>query len=315
MTPPGTSSRPDTEARPDADRRPDDGSPHSARSNDQASRGCGVPSPRAEMNPEGSTEFEHLVPLLAAYAGSAPTCGDRARLREKLVEGYLPLARRIAGRYANRGEPVDDLVQAATIGLIYAIDRFDLERGDKFLAFAVPTITGEVRRHFRDKTWAMRVPRRLKGLHLRINASAGELSQRLRRAPRPSEIAADLNVPVDAVIEGLTAAQAYTATSLERVLDPDAGDERASRAPGEVVGQLDANLELFVDSHAIAPYLAALPARQREILIMRFYYDMTQTQIGETIGVSQMHVSRLLSATLSRLREEVIADQPAGRPV
>jgi RNA polymerase sigma-B factor len=250
-----------------------------------------------------------------AHAATPPGSGERARLREQLVAGYLSVAQRIARRYAGRGEPIEDLIQIASIGLINAIDRYDPGRGDHFLAFAVPTITGEVRRHFRDKTWSMRVPRRLKDLHVLINTTVMELSQRLGRAPRPSEIAASLDLPTDMVLEALAASQAYRPASLDGLVRPGGNSDHDTPALGEYLGAPDTGFELFTQSRAVAPYLAALPARERAIVIMRFYHDMTQTQIAEKIGISQMHVSRLLSSTLAGLRNAVITDRPVPMTV
>jgi RNA polymerase sigma-B factor len=244
-------------------------------------------------------------PLLSRYAATAPDDPLRPRIRAQLVNGYLPLARHIATRYNNRGEAWDDLFQVASLGLLHAIDRFDPDQGHHFLSFAVPTITGEVRRHFRDTTWSMRVPRRLKDLHVSINDAVHESSQRPGRAPRPSEIAARLNITTDAVIEGLQAAESYRAASLDAVLDADTdGDSRLDHLGGE-----DPGMELFTNCHCLAPELAKLPERERAILVMRFYDDMTQSQISERIGLSQMHVSRLLTATLARLRDSITTDR------
>lgn len=266
-----------------------------------------VPGPRRHQD-----GYEHLEPVLTTYCGTCPGSAERERLRERLVTGYLPVARNIAARYAGRGESVEDLVQVASIGLLHAIERYHPDRGDSFLAFAVPTITGEVRRHFRDKTWSMRVPRRLKESRRLINTSVARLSQELGRAPRPSEIAAHLRLPVEEVLEGLEAAQAYKAASLDALVSVDPGAGEQGRPLSELLGSPDPGFELITDSRAVGPYLAALPERERRLLIMRFYQNMTQTQIADTIGVSQMHVSRLLSGTLARLREAIVTDQPAG---
>jgi RNA polymerase sigma-B factor len=241
---------------------------------------------------------------LRKLAAMAPDDPDRARIRERVINGYLPVAQNIAHRYARRGEPLPDLVQVACIGLIKAVDRFEPDQGHNFLSFAVPTITGEIRRHFRDRTWSMRVPRRLKELHVAVSGVIDELSSSLNRAPRPGEIAARLNISVDDVLEALQASQSYRAFSLEETLP----SESASSTLSDLLGRHEPRFDRFTDSHAVAPHLSALAPRERDILIMRFYEDMTQTQIAERIGVSQMHVSRLLSATLSRLREAVDDD-------
>ncbi len=247
-------------------------------------------------------EYAHLAPLFKELADLGTEDPRRAALRDELVEGYLPVARHIARRFTGRGEPEDDLVQAGTVGLIGAVDRFDPHRGLDFLSFAVPTITGEIRKHFRDHTWAMRVPRRLKDIQSRMSNAIGPLSQELGRAPRPSEIAKRLGVPVEGVLEGLAARQAYRNDSLDEVTHP--GD--APRAQG--IGDIDAAIENIENRESLAPLLAALPDRERLILVLRFFGNRTQSQIAETIGVSQMHVSRLLDRTLKQLRERLTGD-------
>lgn len=167
----------------------------------------------------GDDDYSHLEPLLAGYAVNRSADRDDRELRDRLIAGYRPIALHIARRYHGRGEPLEDLEQVASIGLLKAIDRFRPDFGTPFLAYAVPTITGEVRRHFRDLTWSMRVPRRLKELHLAINRAVVELSQLLDRSPRPTDIAARLGISVDEVLEGLEASQSYRAGSLDRPLD------------------------------------------------------------------------------------------------
>lgn len=250
--------------------------------------------------PSSDSQFDHLEPLLEQYAAASTDDPKRSRLRDELVTSFLPLAQRIASRYANRGEPLEDLVQVASLGLLQAIERYEPTRGRHFLAFAVPTITGEVRRYFRDKSWAMRVPRRLKELHLSINTVTVELAQRLDRAPRPSELAERLNVSTDEILEALEAAHSYRADSLDEALDSDGGNPLI-----DALGGTDPSFETFTDLHSLAPHVATLPERDRRILLMRFYQDMTQTQIAERIGISQMQVSRILSSTLRQLREAV----------
>ena len=266
----------------------------------------GLPQPRVGRQ----DEYEHLEPLLCTLTTMDPGASGRDDIRDKIITGYLPVARNIAHRYARRGEPLPDLVQVASIGLIKAVDRFEPDQGHNFLSFAVPTITGEIRRHFRDRTWSMRVPRRLKELHSSVNTAVDELSSDLGRAPRPGEIAARVNIPVEEVLEALQASQSYRAFSLEETLP----SESTSTTLSEMLGRAEPRFERFTDSHTLAPHLAALAPREREILIMRFYEDMTQTQIADRIGISQMHVSRLLSATLSRLRDAVDDDVPADPP-
>lgn len=253
------------------------------------------------MTTNSDAEYGHLVPLLERYAGLDHADRGREALRAELVTGYLPVAQHIARRFANRGEPIDDLVQVATVGLINAIDRFTPERGSDFLSFAVPTISGEVRRHFRDLGWSMRVPRRLKDLHVSINSAVSGLAQDLGRAPKPSEIAERLGVPIADVLEGLEASEAYRSSSLDEMLS----SEQGSATVGELVGAADAALDQVEYRQALRPLLADLPERERTIVMLRFFGNLTQTQIADTVGISQMHVSRLLAQTLDRLRDRL----------
>lgn len=247
------------------------------------------------------SEYAHLIPLLDEYAALNPADPRREPLRDQLVTGYLPVAQHIARRFAHRGEPLDDLIQVATVGLINAVDRFEPDRGSDFFSFAVPTISGEVRRHFRDQGWSMRVPRRLKDLHVSINAAIAELSQSLGRAPRPSELADKLGLPTNEVLEGLAAGQAYRGSSLDEILSGD----QSGTTLGDLLGEADAELERVDYQQSLQPLLAELPERERTIVMLRFFGNLTQTQIADRVGVSQMHVSRLLAQTLTRLRERL----------
>ncbi|MGH3684298.1 MAG: RNA polymerase sigma factor SigF [Pseudonocardiaceae bacterium] len=247
---------------------------------------------------ENDSRYGHLVPLLEEFATLEPDDPRKDTLRDELVTGFLPVAKHIARRFAHRGEPLDDLTQVATIGLINAVDRFKPDHGNDFFSFAVPTISGEVRRHFRDQGWSMRVPRRLKDLHVAINSAVSGLSQQLGRAPRPSEIAERLGLPIAEVLEGLEAAQAYRSSSLDEMLSSEEG----SATIGELVGAADAELDRVDYRLALRPLLAELGPRERSIVMLRFFGDLTQTQIGEQVGISQMHVSRLLTQTLEWLR-------------
>jgi RNA polymerase sigma-B factor len=240
-------------------------------------------------------EYDHLTPLLEEYAALDENDPRREALRDRLVTGYLPVAQHIARRFAHRGEPLDDLTQVATVGLINAIDRFDPGKGGEFFSFAVPTISGEVRRHFRDQSWSMRVPRRL------INGAVSELSQTLGRAPRPSEIAQRLDLPVNEVLEGLEAAEAYRSSSLDEMLSSEDG----SATVGELVGEADDELDRVDYREALRPLLSELNQRERTIVMLRFFGNLTQTQIANEVGISQMHVSRLLAQTLTRLRDRL----------
>src|SRR3954452_15041631 len=246
-------------------------------------------------------EYAHLIPLQRRYADRAVEEAERRRLREEMINGYLPVAQHIARRFAGRGEPLDDLIQVATVGLINAVDRFSPERGADFFSFAVPTISGEIRRHFRDLGWSMRVPRRLKDLHVAINGAVSSLSQGLGRAPKPTEIAERLGLPVSEVLEGLEASEAYRSSSLDEMLS----SEQGSATVGELVGEADAEMNRVDFRQALRPVLAELAPRERTILLLRFFGNMTQTQIAQEVGISQMHVSRLLTQTLDRMRNRL----------
>jgi RNA polymerase sigma-B factor len=248
------------------------------------------------------SDYAHLIPLFEKFVALPPDDPGRADLRNALVTGYLPVVQHIARRFAGRGEPIDDLEQAGTVGLLNAVDRFEPDRGVDFLSYAVPTVTGEIRRHFRDRTWAMRVPRRLKDLQSAINSAVGPLSQELGRAPRPSEIAQRLGLSTDEVVEGLDAQQAYRSTSLDELV---AG---ADTSLTDTLGEADAELEKVEYRQTLAPLLDELPERERRILVLRFFGNMTQTQIADRIGISQMHVSRLLAQTVATLRRRMTED-------
>jgi len=227
--------------------------------------------------------------------------------REQLIEQYMSLVRSLARRYSYRGEQLDDLVQIGSIGLIKAIDRFDPSRGLEFSTYATPTILGEIKRHFRDKGWAIRVPRRLQELRLAISSASAELLQELGRSPTMAELAARMEVSEEELIEGLESANAYSTLSLDA---PDSSDDSAVRMI-DTLGEDDAALEHVENRETIKPLLAQLDPREKHILTLRFFRGMTQSQIAQEIGVSQMHVSRLLARTLARLRES-LEDGQAG---
>jgi len=241
--------------------------------------------------------FERLSVLPAGDA-------ERLRIRGELVELHLPLVEYLARRFRNRGEWLDDLTQVATIGLIKSIDRFDLARGVEFSTYATPTIVGEIKRHFRDKGWAVRVPRRLQELKLALTKAIGDLAQREGRAPTVAEIAAHLQMTEEEVLEGLESANAYSTVSLDA---PDSGDDDAP-AVAESLGMLDDALEGVEYRESLKPLLEQLPSREKRILLLRFFGNMTQSQIASELGISQMHVSRLLARTLAQLRDGLTAD-------
>jgi RNA polymerase sigma-B factor len=223
----------------------------------------------------------------------------RLAAREGLVTLHLPLVEHCARRFRNRGEPFEDLVQVGTIGLIKSIDRFDIGRGVEFSTYATPTIIGEIKRYFRDKGWAIRVPRRLQELRMEIASHTAELTQTLGRSPTPRELAAALDCTVEEIVEGIESSNAYSTLSL------DATEEGAEDWGGsmlELLGLDDDELEHIEIRESIKPLLDALPQREKRILLLRFFKNKTQSEIAAEIGVSQMHVSRLLTRTLAHLR-------------
>jgi RNA polymerase sigma-B factor len=219
------------------------------------------------------------------------------QLRTELVTAHIGLAEYLARRFTNRGEPLDDLVQVASLGLLKAVDRFDPERGLEFSTYATPTIVGELKRHFRDKGWAVRVPRRVQELHLRLGSVVSVLSQELGRSPTIGEIAQAASVSEEDVLEAIEAGHAYRFTSLDA---PSGADEE-----GTLATQLGGDDQALVDSEhrvALSPLIARFPPRERTILHLRFFEGLTQSEIASRLGISQMHVSRLLARSLAQLR-------------
>ena len=220
-------------------------------------------------------------------------------LRDQLIEAHLGLAEYLARRFANRGEPLDDLVQVASLGLVKAVERFDPGRGLEFTTFATPTIVGELKRHFRDKGWAVRVPRRVQELHLRVTGVVDELQLELGRSPTVAEIAVRAGTSEDEVIEAVDAGSAYRSTSL----DASRGDDEESPGLLGQLGELDPELARAESRTGLNPLLRQLPDREQLMLYLRFYEGKTQSEIAQRLGISQMHVSRLLARSLERLRE------------
>jgi RNA polymerase sigma-B factor len=239
--------------------------------------------------------------MFRELATIAADSAEFQRQRDKVVERCLPLADHIARRFEGRGEPRDDLVQVARVGLVNAVNRFDVEAGPDFVSFAVPTIMGEVRRHFRDNSWSVKVPRRLKELHLRLGTVTADLSQRLGRAPTASELAKELEMDRTEVIEGLLAGSSYNTLSI----DSGSSADDDARAIVDTLGDVDAGLDRIENREALRPLLDGLSERERTVLVLRFFESMTQTQIAERVGISQMHVSRLLAKSLARLRDQL----------
>lgn len=223
---------------------------------------------------------------------------SRPPTRDELINRHRPLADFLAGRFKGRGEPLEDLKQVAYLALVKALDRFDDERGVKFSTYATATIVGELKRHFRDRGWALHVPRRLQEASSLVLKATSALSQDLGRSPTVAEIARHSGLTEEQVLEGLDAAQAYSTTSLEA---PHSGDGEPALAR---LGVIDSSLELVESRASITPLLEKLPERQRRILYLRFYRELTQTEIARELGMSQMHVSRLLARALQVLREQ-----------
>jgi RNA polymerase sigma-B factor len=232
------------------------------------------------------------------------TDGD-ARDRDLLIERFLPLAPSLARRYRRSGEPLDDLLQVAALGLIKAIDGFDPDRRIPFSSYAVPTILGEIKRYFRDRTWAVRVPRHLQELSLRVDRAVGELAEGLRRQPSVGEIAAAVGVSEEDVMDALQARGGYRAHSFDA---PDGGADEESTTLGDRIGVDEHGFGRAEERATFAALLGIVTARESEVLRMRFEQDMTQAQIGAIIGVSQMHVSRIIRQALERIR---LATSPA----
>jgi RNA polymerase sigma-B factor len=239
------------------------------------------------------------------YSAALLDCDDpdRASLRTRFVEECLPFAGRLARRYRGRGEPLDDLEQAARMGLVKAIDRYDPERGS-FTAYAVMTITGELKRHFRDTTWAVHVPRRVQDLTIEVNRARLELTATLSRPPTTAEIAARLGVSLEDIAEAVASSAGYSPVSLNA---PTRGTDGAAEL-GELLGDVDRELEAVDDSITVAELMLRLPSRERKMLMMRFHGNKTQAEIAAELGISQMHVSRTLSRTLAWLREAMVSD-------
>jgi RNA polymerase sigma-B factor len=230
--------------------------------------------------------------------------------RAAIVERFLPLARQLAARYQRPEEPFDDVFQVACFGLVKAVDRFDVDRGVAFSSYAVPTIMGEIKRHFRDRTWAVRVPRDLQELALRVDRVLAELTRELGRQPTVDEIAETLDISADGVLEAMQASSAYRATSLET--PRTGGDEEPGDTLGDSVGRIDDGFARAEQRAVLQGLMRSLTPREREVVRLRFEEDLTQAAIGERIGVSQMQVSRVLRHAVARLRALARVDTGLG---
>ncbi|MFQ6394400.1 RNA polymerase sigma factor SigF [Nocardia sp. KC 131] len=265
-------------------------------------------SPRRTRRGDSYDNIEPWFEKLTALDASDP---HRAALRNHIIDLALPLAEHIARKFSGRGESFDDLLQIARLGLVQSVDRFDVSRGTSFLGFAVPTIMGEVRRHFRDRTWSVRVPRRLKEIQLKIGPATETLSQRLGRTPSAREIAEELDLELVEVTQALVARNAYRANSLDAATTDDG--EHAAIPLTDTLGAEEPCYGLMEDAMAVRPLIAALPERERRMLIMRYFESKTQQQIADWLGVSQMQVSRILARTLKKLREQASYDEHFSR--
>jgi RNA polymerase sigma-B factor len=228
--------------------------------------------------------------------------GDLAA-REQLIERYMSLVRSLARRYAYRGEQLDDLVQIGAIGLIKAIDRFDLKRGVELTTYATPNIIGEIKRHFRDKGWAVRVPRGLQELNVQVSKLIEQLTVQLGRSPTIPELAKAAGVEEELVLEAIESGRAYSSVSLSTGGGSD--EEGGDLDPLESLGELEHEYEISEDRAVLAPGFRVLDERERKILHLRFFSGLTQSQIAAQIGISQMHVSRLIRRSLEKIREEI----------
>lgn len=245
--------------------------------------------------PDTTEEFRRI--------GRLPDGPEKTALRQRVVTAWMPMADRLAVQFRNRGEPLEDLRQVAALGLVKAVDRYDPERGAAFASYAVPTVVGELKRHFRDHLWGVHVPRRVQEIRNRVRRARNELPQSLDgRGPSAGQIAERTGLTEEEVRLGLQAIDSYSALSLDAELPGADGSTLV-----DTLGTDDPGMDLVVDREAVRPRLRNLPEREREILYLRFFGEMTQCQIASTMGISQMHVSRLISRTCSRLRTEIMA--------
>ncbi|MGH3375464.1 MAG: SigB/SigF/SigG family RNA polymerase sigma factor [Actinoallomurus sp.] len=260
-----------------------------------------IDSPATAPNDYDDGRAEALLDHLRSLTADDPRRDD---IRTELVRMHLPVARGIARRYVHYDEPLEDVQQAAMLGLVKAINRFDPERGERFLAYAGPTMTGEVKRHFRDRTWLLRMPRRLQELRLAMREARRDFLREHDRAPTVPEIARILDITEEEAVEVIGAFDAYRPMSL----DTPVGDDEEAESFGDLLGARDTAIEDAADHLTVRPLLEQLPERERRILLYRFYGNKTQSEIAELMNLSQMHVSRLISRTLAALRSELLED-------
>jgi RNA polymerase sigma-B factor len=257
-----------------------------------------------------SSDYDVYVPLLAEYATLPTDDPRRARLRERLVVGFLPVARNIARRFSRRGEATDDLEQVASLGLLHALERFDPGRERDFLSYAVPTIMGEVRRHFRDSAWSVRTPRSIKDRYVAVGSATAAMAQNLGRAPTAAELAEHLDMTRDEVSEAIAAHGSYQPASLDESLGD--GDDSALV---DILGFTDGELDRVEVRALVGSLVRSLPERERTMLALRFVHEKTQAEIAAVLCISQMHVSRLLTRTLAALRDQIERESDVDRLV
>jgi RNA polymerase sigma-B factor len=260
-----------------------------------------------DRSPDPKNRAREDRALFARYLASGRDGAPDPAARDELIERFLPLARQLARRYQRAEEPLDDLIQVASLGLVKAIDRFDLSRDVAFSSFAVPTILGEIKRHFRDRTWSVRVPRDLQEMTLKVDRIVTTLAHDLHRSPSVGEIAEAAGATEEQVLEALEASGAYRATSLSA---PRGSEDDTSVTLGDTLGTDDDGFDLAEHRATLHRLLKTISPREREVLRLRFETDLTQAEIGERIGVSQMQVSRLIRQAVSRLRAAAqVADE------
>ncbi len=283
---------------------------------DEELGGGGPETKHAPRGRDDSDKQDQFLLRVYHYGKDSDDPMERRRAldaRQKLITMYLPLVRSLARRYASRGEHFDDLVQVGAIGLIKAIDRFDLSRGVELTTYATPNIVGEIKRYFRDKGWSVRVPRGLQELNIRLNKVIDELVPKLQRSPTINELAEAASATPEEVLEALETSQAYNSVSLQASPNGEGGEEDAGLI--DYLGGEEEAYDTMEDRTTLAPGFAKLDKRERYILHLRFFEGLTQSQIAERVGISQMHVSRLIRRSLEKLREEIgDVDNPEIRP-
>jgi RNA polymerase sigma-B factor len=262
-----------------------------------------APTRPARSGKASDDSYDDVVEMFVELGQMPAESYEYARQRERIVARCLPLADHVARHFGRRGEGLDDLTQVARVGLMNAINRFDASKGPSFIGFAIPTMMGEVRRYFRDHTWGMRVPRRLRELHVQISRTTTDLAQKLGRAPTASELSRELGVTREEIVECLVAGEAYQLESLDAPIG--SSDSGRGRFVADEVGSVDPEFDLIADRESMRGLVSALPQREREVLYMRFFESMTQSQIAQRMGCSQMQVSRILASTLQTLRDQL----------